>query len=159
RPEKLRRLLDSLYKSAHDPGSLEIVVVIDNDDNESCQLEYPKLNLRLSVGPSGRTMGELNLAGYRKSTGRYLMLLNDDVLVRTPAWDTQLKKVFEYYPDGIVLAHVNDLVFSERLCTFPATTREFCELSDGICYPGYRRYRIDDHIHNVFDFIHVLGHK
>jgi GT2 family glycosyltransferase len=37
-------------------------------------------------------------------------------------------------------------------------TRAFCELAGGICPGTYRRYRIDDHTHHVFDLIHLLGH-
>ena len=107
----------------------------------------------------GQTMGRLNLAGYRVAQGRYLMLLNDDVVVRTAGWDAQLaQRLFERYSDGIVLAHVNDLIFRDRLCTFPVLTREFCELAGGVCRPEYRRYWIDDHIHHVFDLIHLLGY-
>jgi glycosyltransferase involved in cell wall biosynthesis len=158
RPDGLRRLLDSLRHTAQDAGSIEVIAVIDEDDQESQALEYTGLQLKRVVVPPGQTMGSLNLAGYHVAEGRYLMLLNDDVIVRNAGWDTQLARVFEVHPDGIVLAHVNDLIFRDRLCTFPVLTREFCELAGGICRPEYRRYWIDDHIHHVFDLIHLLGY-
>jgi len=158
RPAELRRLLDSLRHTAQDAASIEVIAIIDEDDLETQAFEYTGLRLeRILVSP-GQTMGSLNLAGYRVAQGRYLMLLNDDVIVRTAGWDTQLARVFDVHPDGIVLAQVNDLIFRDRLCTFPVLTREFCELSGGICRPEYRRYWIDDHIHHVFDLIHLLGY-
>ena len=34
-----------------------------------------------------------------------------------------------------------------------------CERMNGICPEGYRRYRIDDHIYNIFNLLSVLGHN
>src|SRR5437773_6096428 len=158
RTAEFRRLLDSLRDTAQDATSIEVIAIIDEDDQESRAFEYRGLRLERVLVSPGQTMGRLNLAGYGMAQGRYLMLLNDDVVVRTAGWDTQLARIFERYPDGIVLAHVNDLIFRDSLCTFPVLTREFCELAGGICRPEYRRYRIDDHIHHVFDLIHLLGY-
>src|SRR5439155_12786229 len=144
--------------TARDPESIEVIAVLDKDDEESQAFAYTDLCFRPVVVPSGQTMGELNLTGYRAARGHYLMLLNDDVVVRTPGWDAQLRQVLIRYPDGVGLAHVNDFIFGDALCTFPLLTREFCELAGGISRPEYRRYRIDDHIHHVFDLIHLMGH-
>ncbi len=158
RPAEFSRLLDSLRDTALDATSIEVIAVIDEDDQDSRAFEYTGLRLERVVVTPGQTMGRMNLAGYGVAQGRYLMLLNDDVVVRTAGWDAQLARVFERYSDGIVLAHVNDLIFRDSLCTFPILTREFCELAGGICRPEYRRYWIDDHIHHVFDLIHLLGY-
>lgn len=154
----LRRLLESLRDHAEDPASIEVIVVVDEDDRESQSFSFPELRLERVVVPPGQTMGDLTLAGYRAASGRYLMLLNDDVVVRTPNWDVRLRQVFERHPDGIVLVHVNELIFRDSLCTFPALTREFCQIAGGISRAEYRRYRIDDHIHHIFDLIYLLGY-
>lgn len=158
RPDGLRRLLDSIRDNAAESASIEVIAVIDADDLKSLEFAYSDLRLERVGGPPARTMGALNLAGYQAARGRYLMLLNDDVVVRTPGWDTRLRQVLEHYPDGIVLVHVNDLIFRDTLCTSPLLTREFCKLAGGICMPEYRRYRIDDHIHHVYDLIRLLGY-
>src|SRR5581483_7074907 len=140
------------------PQSLEVIAVIDEDDAETLGISYSGIAFERVVVPPGLTMGNLNMAGYSASRGRYLMLLNDDVVARTTGWDDQLEQVFKTYQDGIVLAHVNELIFRDTLCTFPCLTREFCELAGGISRREYRRYRIDDDIHHVFDLLHLLGH-
>ena len=117
RPTEFRRLLDSLRDTAQDATSIEVIAVIDEDDQESQAFEYEGLRLERVLVSPGQTMGRLNLTGYAVAQGRYLMLLNDDVVVRTAGWDTQFARIFERYPDGIVLAHVNDLIFRDRLCT------------------------------------------
>jgi hypothetical protein len=87
------------------------------------------------------------------------MLLNDDVLVRTRDWDRQVLSACKRFADGIVLVHVNDTLFQEGMCTFPIVSRTFCELAGGICPREYQRYRIDDHIENIFNLLGVLEER
>src|SRR5579859_1894550 len=90
RVESLRRLLDSIEANTTDLAQLEIVLVVDDDDQESLRFRYPGVRLkRVKVKP-GLTMGGLNMAGYRQSTGKYVLLLNDDIVLRTPDWDGQV---------------------------------------------------------------------
>jgi glycosyltransferase involved in cell wall biosynthesis len=159
RPEQLRRLLDSLAQTTAAPDALEVILVIDHDDAITQQIADERLILRRVVVPPGLSMGELNSLGYEASRGRYVMLLNDDVIARTPAWDKAVRGVFAAHDDDIVLVHVNDLVFERHLCTFPIVSRTFCELVGGICPREYRRYRIDDHIEDYFNLLNVLGFR
>ena len=46
-------------------------------------------------------MGELNRAGYAASQGEHVMLLNDDVVVKTRGWDTIVLECFQRFPDPI----------------------------------------------------------
>src|SRR5262245_33260890 len=157
RAEQLRRLLDSLAATAAHPRLIEVILVVDEDDIPSLQFQYDGLPLKRVIGQPGQTMGNLNRAGYEASSGRYVMLLNDDVVARTPGWDDQVLECFRGFADDILLVHTNDLIFREDLCTFPIVSRTFCELAGGICPPEYARYRIDDHIGDVFNLLAVLG--
>lgn len=150
-------MLESVEATTQNLAQLEVVLVVDQDDQESISFEYSGVPLKRVVVQPGLTMGALNMAGYKAAAGEYLMLLNDDVVLRTPGWDEQVLAAFRSFPDGIVLTHVNDLLFRDTLATFPFVTREFCSLTGGICPEGYVRYRIDDHIHNIFDLLSVLG--
>lgn len=159
RPEPLRRFLDSVAKTAADPEGVEVVLVVDEDDPASVAVRHRRLALRQVVGPPGRTMGALNRAGYAASAGDYVMLLNDDVVARTPGWDATALKCFRRFPDPVALLHVNDTLFRDQLCTFPLTSRAFCEMAGGICPQEYIRYRIDDHIEDVFNLLAFLGER
>lgn len=159
RPAQLGRFLRSVAATAARPESLEVVLVIDADDPESAAAGHPGLSVKHVVVPPGLTMGALNAAGYEAATGAYLMLLNDDVVARTRGWDDRLRACFRRFPDGIVLVHPNDTLFRDLLCTFPAVSRTFCELAGGICPPDYVRYRIDDHIEDVFNLLAALGRR
>jgi GT2 family glycosyltransferase len=159
RTAQLRLALESIRLNTAVPGRLEIVLVVDEDDRESLDFKFDGLRVVMETIAPGQTMGALNMAGYRRSSGEHVMLLNDDVVLRTHGWDEQALSAFQRYPDGVVLVHVNDLVFQDSLCIFPFLKREFCETLGGICPLGYRRYRIDDHIHNIFDLLALLGVK
>jgi glycosyltransferase involved in cell wall biosynthesis len=157
RRRQLRALLESLADCAADPGRVEVVLVADADDPDSYDVREGRLTQRLIVVPPGLPMGSLNMHGCRAATGDGLMLCNDDVIVRTRGWDARIEGVFRSFPDGMVLTHVDDGTFHERLCTFPCVSRAFVDLAGGICPEGYRRYRIDDHIYNVFNLLARLG--
>lgn len=159
RPDQLRRFLDSIAATAYHPEQIEVILVIDHDDPVTLTVAQPRLSLRHVVGPPRRTMGELNRAGYAVSTGDFVMLLNDDVIVRTCGWDAVVRECIHRFPDPFVLIHVNDTLIRQHLCVFPLVSREFCELAGGICPAEYRRYRIDDHIEDVFNILAALGVK
>ena len=157
RRQQLLRFLDSLADTAADPGRIEVLLVVDADDRDSHEVRHDRLALRQIVVAPSLPMGALNMHGCRAATGDCLMLCNDDVVVRTPGWDRRIQSVFTSFPDGIVLAHVNDGTFKDSLCIFPCVSRRFVEMAGGICPEDYRRYRIDDHIYNVFNLLALLG--
>jgi hypothetical protein len=154
RTGKLRTLVESLTCNTRNKKQLEVILVVDADDTDSLEFRFPSLALKRVVVEPGLTMGALNMAGYEAGAGDFFMLLNDDVIVRSPAWDRQVLSACGRFADGIVLVHVNDTLFGEGMCTFPVVSRTFCQLAGGICPGDYRRYRIDDHIENIF---HLLG--
>ncbi len=159
RVPSLARLLRSLAATTADLDKVEVVLVVDADDAESVAFRMDGLPLKRVVVEPGLSMGALNRAGYEASRGDFVMLLNDDVVARTRGWDRKVLACLKDFPDGILLAHTNDRLFREVLCTFPIVSRTFCELAGGICPPDYRRYRIDDHIEDVFNLLGVLGER
>ncbi len=154
---KLQRLLGSLAETTADPGRIEIILVMDADDPDSLALQFSSVGWKRVVVPPGLSMGALNQAGFAAAAGNHLMLLNDDVIVRTRNWDKKIAAALHRFPDGIVLVHVNDTLFQDGMCTFPLVSRTYCDLAGGICPPDYLRYRIDDHVEQVFNLLGALG--
>jgi glycosyltransferase involved in cell wall biosynthesis len=157
--DSLRRFIESVATTAYHPERIEVILVVDSDDKESLDVVDYRLNTRYAIGPPGRTMGELNNAGYEAASADYVMLLNDDVIIRTPGWDVTILNCFNRFPDPFVLVHVNDTLIREHLCTFPVVSRSFCERAGSICPSEYIRYRIDDHIEDIFNLVAVLGER
>jgi hypothetical protein len=164
KPDLARRFLRSLHDTAHQPREIEVVLGVDEDDPPSHSISGPwvhgaaGLTVKTVVLPAGLTMGALNRACFAASTGRYVMLANDDVIARTPGWDTAIYRTFARFADDIALVHVNDLLFRERLCAFPVLSRKAC-LEIGVCPACYRRYRIDDHIGDTYGLLAHLRHE
>ena len=107
---------------------------------------------------AGLTMGALNRACFEASTGRYVMLDQRRRHRPDPGWDTPFIGLLRASRTTSRWLHVNDLLFQERLCTFPILSRKSC-LEIGICPPCYRRYRIDDHIYDTYGLLGYLGHS
>lgn len=159
RTEQLRLFLNSFIDTTDNPDNLEIILVIDDDDMDTVNFHFDGLAIKKVTVKPGLAMGALNMEGFRASRGEYIMLLNDDVIVRTQGWDTRLLKEFKCFPDGVALIHVNDGIFKEKLCTFPLVSRVYTDYASGICPEHYTRYRIDDHIYNVFNLLALAGHR
>src|ERR1022692_2783693 len=83
RPDSLLRLCNSIRANTRHLEQLEVVLVVDHDDEPSVAFQYEGLNIRKVEVAPGLAMGSLNMAGYRAATGKYLMLLNDDIVLRS----------------------------------------------------------------------------
>lgn len=154
----VHRFFQSVLDTAADPDQIEIILATDDDDPESHEITHPSLCVKTVIIPRGSTMGNLNRACFDASSGRYVMLINDDVILRTKNWDLAVAGAFATYEDDIALIHVNDLLFREKLCTFPLLSRKAC-LEIGICQAEYQRYKIDDDIYAIYNLLAHLGHK
>jgi hypothetical protein len=158
RPELVNRFFQSILDTTHRIEDIEIVLCLDDDDLASPNITHHQLSIKKVILPKGATMGSLNRACFNASSGRYVMLINDDVIIRTKNWDQIIARIFLVFQDDIALIHVNDLLFRERLCTFPILSRRAC-LEIGICPDDYKKYRIDDHIYDTYNILAHLGHK
>jgi len=157
RVDLVRRLLDSMADTAEAPGRLEVLLYLDEDDTPSHEIEHAAIRLKKLVR-SPATMGRMTRACYEAANGRHVMLMNDDVVCRTPAWDSATLRALDSFSDGIALVWCNDLMRGASLCTLPALPRAACELTGGVCPPDYRRDYIDSHLFDIFIKLKELGH-
>lgn len=104
RPHLLYKMAQSAVNTAE--GEVEIVCYIDEDD--------PKLEEYKSLGgitlfTTKRTILSKywNMA-YQKAKGPIYMHCGDDLIFRTPGWDTKVKEMFDQYPDKIAFVYGND---------------------------------------------------
>lgn len=158
RPALLKRFFESVLDTASAPETLEVVLGIDDDDLETRAVEEPRLNILRCVVPKGRVLGAIYNDCFKLSRGRIVCLMNDDIIVRTKNWDRVVYDLYERFDDEVLLVHTNDLLFGDKLCTFPIRSRSACE-AIGVTPAEYRRYRIDDHIYDTYNILAHLGHK
>jgi glycosyltransferase involved in cell wall biosynthesis len=152
------RLFQSIIDTTAKLDQIEVVLAVDEDDIESQNITCDRFKITKTILPKGSTMGALDQACFDASCGRYVAGMNDDVIIRTKNWDQIVLNAFAMYPDDIALIHINDMIFQEKLCTFPILSRRAC-LEIGLCPTGYKRYRIDDHIYDIYNMLAYLGHK
>jgi hypothetical protein len=150
-------MLDSVFATASRSTELEVVLYIDGDDRPSHAIDHPNLRIVKLIRPRA-SMGVMTQACYAASSGRYIMLANDDLVCRSFGWDRVIQDRFDACEDEVALVWGNDLFRGERLPTHPFLSRTVCEIMGGICPEAYRRDYIDTHIYDIFCLLCRLGH-
>lgn len=156
RPGLLRHCLDAILRTTSDPRTVEVVLYVDDDDQDTADIDLPALRIVKLIG-SKKTMGEMTRECYAASTGRHIVLANDDMSIRTKDWDIAVQRVFARLPDRIALVYGDDGYYGQRVCTFPILSREACEAMGGVIPPEYRRHCIDSHLFDVFARLRAMG--
>ena len=154
----VKRLFDSILETSANLDLLEIILCIDEDDPEGRKISHALLTIQKITLPRS-SMGSIIRNCYSKSTARYIVLINDDVIFRTKGWDIKVLEVFSRFSDDLVLVYCNDLYYGKRLSPFPILSRTACDLMDNICPAKYKGHCIDSHIFDVFKRLSQLGHK
>lgn len=81
----------------------------------------------------------------------YLWFLADDARIQTPDWDRIVVRAFQRFPDDCGLVHGDDGFWKDRLAVLPIISVDALRLIGHQWFPLYYRYRLDDHLHQVFD--------
>src|SRR5512137_2080561 len=90
RPDLAKRFLDSVVQTTCRPEDVEVVFCVDEDDEASLNLSCEGLDVKTVTVPPGFAMGALNRTCFEASSGRFVMLINDDVIIRTRGWDREV---------------------------------------------------------------------
>jgi glycosyltransferase involved in cell wall biosynthesis len=165
RPALAERFIESLTAQTIHPEQVELIVYVDDDDVESHTLgSGAPVPMTRIIGPR-TTMGGYNSACYRAAKGDIIILVNDDMVIRTRGWEERIIALDAGVADRIYLAYGNDLFKKRNVCTFPILSRRVCELLVEPYPMDYRGAFIDYHLFDIFkrlqhagyDRIHYLG--
>jgi hypothetical protein len=157
RPELARRFLQSVVEQSVHPEDVEVILYMDDDDTPSHGIDYPGLNIQRIIGPR-QTMGAYNSDCLAKSSGEIIVLVNDDMVIRTQGWDERLRKLDASVVDKIYLAYGNDMFKKGDLCTFPILSRKTCEVLQEPYHRAYRGAFIDYHLMDIFKRLQHAGY-
>ena len=157
RPGLVKQLFESIVETTSEPDRLEIVLYTDEEDLQGREIGHPLLSITRLTGKN-ETMGSVTRRCYDRSQGKYVMLINDDMIFRTKNWDKIALEHLLKFPDGVALVYGNDLYYGKRMPTFPIFPRKTCELMDKICSMQYKKHCIDPHVLDVFNCLEKLGH-
>lgn len=157
RPDEAARFLKSVAETTTSPEHVEIIIYVDEDDATSHNIGRDDLSIKRIIGPR-RTMGHYNSECLAQSTGAVIVLVNDDMVIRTRGWDEMVRKLDMSVPDNIYLAYGNDMLKKSRLCTFPILSRRTCEVLQEPYHHAYRGAFIDYHLMDIFKRLEHAGY-
>lgn len=145
----VERFFRSLVDNTAHLDKVEVVVYVDDDDVGSHHITSDQVSVRRIIGPR-ISMGGYNMACYAVARGDIIMLVNDDMVIRTYGWDDRLIGLDAGIVDKIYLAYGNDLFNKSRLCTFPILSRRTCDILVQPYPLEYRGAFIDYHLLDIF---------
>ena len=156
RPALVERFINSVLTNTTHIDQIEIILYVDDDDTGSHHLGSEEVSVVRIIGPR-MSMGCYNSACLAKSSGDIIILVNDDMVIGTPGWDTKIAELDAGIPDKIYLAYGNDLFKQGNLCTFPILSRRLCELLVEPYPKEYRGAFIDYHLFDIFKRLQHAG--
>ena len=136
RPEKLKKLLDSISATTHRKQLVDVWVYVDNDDcvtrdfSKSDTVKQYDFDITWIFGERTKSQGEMDNILWNKCTanaGIYFPLIDDYVLV-TQYWDDVVRQAFNSYPDRVLLAYPEDPTSALEQVTFPILSAEWINM-------------------------------
>lgn len=158
RPKLVARLFDSIAEKTRHLSRVEVIVYIDDDDSDSFGVKEDRFPTKVTIGPR-LTMGGYNSSCLSKSSGEIVILINDDMVIRTQDWDNIVRELDSRFDDKVYLGYGNDLFKGAQLCTFPILSRKTCEVLERPFPVNYRGAFIDYHLLDIFKRLSKAGHE
>lgn len=156
RPALVQRLFQSIVEQTSQLDKVEVVLYIDEDDISSHYLDSQYFRVTRIVGPA-LSMGGYNSACFGRASGAIIILVNDDIVIRTQSWDDCLRAINARFEDKIYLAYPNDLFKKSKFSTFPIMSRRTCEILVEPYPLVYKRFFIDYHLFDIFKRLQHTG--
>ena len=125
RPDNMRRLVDSIHRTADRSDLVEVVWYIDEDDHESADVAK-ELDTRYIVGPR-IVLSQMWNTCMEYARGDIVMHCGDDIVFRSPSWDTIVVAQFDASDDKILLVYGDDLYQRQAMATHGFYHRRWVE--------------------------------
>lgn len=158
RVSRLTEFLNSVLATVSDSKHIEVILYVDDDDLDTANFDYPhkQLCIKKIILPHN-TMGFCNTECYRHASYNIIMLVNDDIIIRTKNWDKIIIDTVARFSDDIYLMYPNDLFKGKKLAAFPILSRRYCELVGSPFPEIYKGAFIDSEIFEIFHRLKYLG--
>lgn len=150
RPELLTQSFESLKQSTAQKDKTVLWVYVDEDDKVTLEAKAagkitdPGLKVNWHIGPQTPGLGETHQAMWNASgrASEVYMIGSDKARFDTPGWDDVIRKKFEEFPDGVLLAFAHDPNTADQ-ATYPILGWGWLN-AVGYFFPGYFPYWFDD---------------
>lgn len=138
RPEQFKRMVESARAMAE--GEIHIHAYIDNDDPKASEYLFGIVGEPMPLAPAYQYL-------YDRSKADILMMCADDIVFRTPGWDTQVKQLAP--SDGVFVVSYDDLGRPRKEDGHPFIGRKFIELMGYFTYPRLKHSCIDNWVVDI----------
>ena len=139
RPSNCIRFIQSVYNTSHNKDNVEMLFYVDNDD-PSIE-DYKKIEGKFTYGDPISVSKSWNIIA-EKCKGDYMIMGNDDLIYRTPGWDTILTEKLSAL-DPFWCSWVDDGINGKNHCAFPIISREWYD-AVGYFAPGIFNFGYND---------------
>lgn len=135
RPEMFKAMARSFAELADDPAKVDIWCYVDDDDVTAPPLmEYFAQNplpvaINWMIAPRPLTLGHAfnDIAVEAMNSAGYLVGFPEDFNVTMPGWDSQTRRKFAAYPDGVALGYIRDPMYDDDNVKMLVVRKEWCE--------------------------------
>lgn len=141
-PDKLARLIANLKETMADFHNTEIVIC--RDGTERTEYEY---NYVYCYSPASKFRSTFHEKPALESSGRFLMMANDDIEFKTHGWDAMIP--YGKFPDDIALFYFKDSFFNQHFACHPVFSRRILEIAPNILSPLYQITKCDNTIWDI----------
>lgn len=163
----LDSLLSSIMATVGDKDNCEVICVLDNDDrvsrrfidrfNEICPFAHFVFRER------AKNLNDdyLNWAWKNYANGDNIIVMNDDVVFKTPNWDQIIMAKLSQYladkPDGVAYGWIQDGLPSRagnlNYCCFPLVTRKAAEAVGFVMPREFAGWGADIGLYRIYDAV------
>lgn len=135
RPEMFKAMARSFADLADDPSLVDIWCYVDDDDATAGPLmAYFAANplpvaINWMIAPRPLTLGHAfnDIAVEAMNSAGYLVGFPEDFNVTMPGWDSQARRKFAAYPDGMALGFIRDPMYDDDNVKMLVVRKEWCE--------------------------------
>lgn len=151
-----KRMCEAIYATTENIAAIELIAYVDEDDKASYELDFAGVPGKTLILPK-EPMAVANKLCLDNAQGDIIVLMNDDVVLRTKGWDRLLREKVAQFPDEIYIAYPNDLFKQGKLCTFPIISRKTYEIFVDPFPAQYEGNFIDTHLFDIFQRLKKQG--
>lgn len=141
-PEKRERFIQNLKKTVSNFDSIELVMCLDGDAPT-----HRDKNIVTCYSPPSKFRSTFHEKPWLESTGRWMMMANDDMEFNTLNWDQMIP--YDKFPDDLGMFHFRDSHFNENFACHPVFSRRVMRLEPGILSPLYQITKCDNTIWDI----------
>lgn len=163
----LDSLLSSIVNTTSDKSNCEVICVIDTDDRitkrflERLKNTCPFAKFITRDRAPNLNDDYLNWAWRNHTKGNNILVVNDDVVFKTPNWDqiaiAHLSRYLADKPDGIAYGWIEDGLKSRQgglnYCCFPLITRKAAEVLGFVMPPEFPGWGADIGLYRIYSSI------